>query len=51
MASNAADYGFIGSVLINLIDRHKENALAEASGSILTVSLHEKRLSSQAHRF
>ncbi len=47
MASNAADGTVIGSVLINLIDRHKENALAEASDSVLAVSLHEKRVSSQ----
>jgi tryptophan synthase alpha subunit len=48
MSSIAADGTVIGSALINLFDRHKENEQAEASGSILTVSLHEKRVSSQA---
>jgi len=47
MASIAADGTVIGSALINLFDRHEENEQAEASGSILTVSLHEKRVSSQ----
>ncbi len=42
-----ADGTVIGSALINLIDRHEENVQAEASGSILAVSLHEKRVSSQ----
>jgi hypothetical protein len=51
MASNAADGSVIGSVLINLIDRHKQNALAEASGSILTVSLHKSALAARLHRF
>jgi len=35
-------------IAINLIDRHKENEQAEASGNILAVSLYEKRVSSQA---
>jgi tryptophan synthase alpha subunit len=48
MASNAADGTVIGSVFIKLIDRHKENALAESSRSLLAVSLHEKRVSSLA---
>jgi len=48
MASIAADGTVIGSAFINLFDRHEENELAEASGSILAVSLHEKRVSSQA---
>jgi len=48
MASNSADGTVIGSILINLIDRNKEYALAEASGNILAVSLHEKHISSQA---
>ena len=48
MASIAADGTVIGSALINLFDRHEENEQAEASGSILAVSLHEKRVSSQA---
>ena len=48
MASIAADGTVIGSALINLFDRHEENERAEASGSILAVTLHEKRVSSQA---
>jgi hypothetical protein len=48
MASIAVDGTVIVAPLINLFDRHEENEQAEASGSILAVTLHEKRVSSQA---
>jgi len=48
MASIAVDGTVIVAPLINLFDRHEENEQAEASGSIVAITLHEKRFISQA---
>jgi len=47
MAIKAADATVIGSVLINLIDRHKENRWPRRQ-EVYWQSLHEKRVSNQA---